>query len=204
MVPLPAFAHSPIDNDGSHSTPDRAIIISDPGLSQVVYHEVTPEDSEVWLRFQGAAGQELFVQLGIPAIDRLEGYRPSLAIIEAEDQSTKDEDIVFDSADAVPEIFFEPFTGTSSYILIERTVQLPHDGQYFVRGYHPSMELGKFWVAIGQREEFGLALIVDGRRIVTETRAFHEVQGEPLPISTRIVLLFSHIIAWLLSVLGFA
>ena len=201
---LPAAAHSPVDNDGSHSTSDNAIVISDPGLSQVVYHEVTPEQPEIWLTFEGMADQEVFVQLGIPVIDELEDYRPSVAIIEAEEQATKDEALIFDSSDATPELFFEPFTGTSSYILVEETVSLPHDGQYFVRAYHPSSETGKLWVAIGQREEFGLELILDGPRIVFETRAFHDVLEEPMPISTRIVLLFSYIITGLLRALGFA
>ena len=48
LAPMPgAWAHRYIENDGTHTTAERAIPRGDIGLSQVVYHEVTAASGSV-------------------------------------------------------------------------------------------------------------------------------------------------------------
>jgi len=76
-----ALAHIPIFDDGTAVDPEHALIISDIGLSQVVYHEATDPALPLWIAFDAVAGQELHFNPGVPALDRLKDYRPTFALI---------------------------------------------------------------------------------------------------------------------------
>ncbi len=79
-----ALAHQPILSDGSAVNIEHAIPLQDVQISRVVYHELTTASLQIWLTFEISEPQSLKLQLGVPLIARLEGYRPAMAIIGPE------------------------------------------------------------------------------------------------------------------------
>ena len=77
---MSAHAHKPsYAND--HSTPDLAFEVEDPEISIVLYAEMTCTKQELWLRLDSTGFEEVWLELGVPELDRLADYRPSLAIV---------------------------------------------------------------------------------------------------------------------------
>lgn len=188
----PALAHRPTFSDGSAVDADSALEIDDITVSQVVYHEVTEDAPRLWQTFTAEQGAELWVQIGVPVIDRLKDYRPAVAVLGP---GLPEVSLPFDIPDGLggviittegvddPEVFHEHFTNTRSWILAEQTVQLADAGRYYLVAYVPSGEAGKLWVAVGTREVFGLADIFVAREWTTKARQFHEVPvGLGLPL----------------------
>ncbi|MEW6200215.1 MAG: hypothetical protein AB1601_16310 [Planctomycetota bacterium] len=183
--PSTTLAHRPILSDGSARDAATALHIADPGLSQVVYHEVTGAAPQLWLAFDFDAGQSLHFQLGVPVIERLEGYRPALALVgpglPAADlplpipEGLGAREYTVDPAEIRE--FHEPFSGTSSWILMTHTVPIATAGRYYLVAYDPAGRPGKLWVAVGRREEFGLNDIVTLPEILTRVREFHETEA---------------------------
>lgn len=156
-----AFAHKPNFGDSYHSA-ETAYEIVDEDISIVVYQEVTCEDSELWMTFDVEEGYELYVQLGVPVINRLEQYYPSVAVVAAGLPTNADVPfdlpngmgaVVFESTDAASD-FFEPFTQTESWIWAEEWFTLPVQGKGYVVGWHPEGLPGKIWIATGEVEDF--------------------------------------------------
>jgi hypothetical protein len=185
-----ASAHLPILDDGTAVDAEHALVISDIGLSQVVYHEVKAPVQPLWIAFDAVAGQELYFNPGVPALDRLKDYRPAFALVGPGLPAATlpfaipggDGAEVYPTTDITdPEFFHEPFSGTDSWILFKKTVTLPQSGRYYLVGYVPSGQPGKFWVAIGKREEFGPGAIATLPQEIARVRAFHEASATTAP-----------------------
>jgi hypothetical protein len=186
---LPAFAHRPTISDGTAINAESALPIDDITISQVVYHEITEAAPQLWLKFQANQGQELYWQLGLPYIDRLENYRPAVALL-GPGLPDAPPDLAFDvpaglgaqvwTMDDVtdPEVFHEPFSNTTSWIIREQTVELPAAGEYFLVAYVPTQETGKLWLAVGRREVFTLTDIAGLSTILPQVRDFHETTAD--------------------------
>lgn len=180
-----AWAHKPIViASPSPSSAENPYAVEDAGLSQVGYHEITPAAPELWYRFAGEAGEAIFLQLGIPKIDRFAGLRPRLALIgpglpEPEGLPFAVPDgmgaLAFDTAGETPEEFNEPFTGTRSWQFAAVEPVLPLSGAYYAVAYLPPGEYGKLWLAIGVAEEWSLADFLTIPAIAVPVRIFHEV-----------------------------
>ena len=161
LVLSSAFAHKP-SFGGSYTSSDSAYEIVDPDISIVVYQEVTCENPELWMTFDVEPGYELYVQLGVPVIDRLFEYYPSVAVVAA--GFPENADVPFDLPDGMGAIvfeakpestdFYEPFTQTSSWIWREEWVVIPEGGEGYVVGWHPNNLTGKIWLATGEVEDF--------------------------------------------------
>lgn len=199
-----ASGHQPIVSDGSAINAASAISLGDVNVSKVVYHEVTADAPRVWMTFQGTAGQLLYVQLGLPAIERLASYRPSVAILgpglPAIDMPFEVPaglgGIVLSSSDVThPTVFDEPFSGTRSWILLEQDIPLPQAGTYYVVAFDPAGQPGKLWVATGREEQFSLDEIGQLSGVLQQVRAFHESSaGAPcflLPLAGVVGVLMS-------------
>jgi hypothetical protein len=188
-VPSIAWAHRPILSNGSARDASTALYISDIDFSQVVYDEVTAQSPQLWLAFDLTEGQSLYFQLGVPVIDRLKDYRPALALVgpglpEASLPFAVPDGLgaqQFTSAQITePTEFYEPFSGTSSWILLTETVAVPAAGRYYLVAYDPADQPGKLWVALGQREEFSLSDIAALQEILPKVRQFHEISTTPV------------------------
>ncbi len=184
-LPQPAIAHRPIFTDAAATSPETAIQVTEPGISQVVYREITEKTPQVWLAFTAPKDFALFIQIGVPVIDRLKDFRPAMVVIgpglqgEAapfkipENTGTK----VFSTQElAKPRFFQEHFTGTDSWILRSETVKLPEPGKYYVVAFSPQKQAGKLWLSIGKKETFRLQDFREFPIWRQRIQEFHEVK----------------------------
>lgn len=178
------LAHQPILSDGSAVNIEQAIPLEDVQISRVVYHEVTPASAQIWLSFEIDEPQSLKLQLGVPYIDRFESYRPAMVILGPGLPNLSLPfplpsglgGILFDSRNTSElEFFDEPFTGTQSWIVAEAEISLPVAGRYYVVAYSPTSELGKLWIALGEREVFEAGDLATFGNQIAAVRAFHEI-----------------------------
>ncbi|MCO4770782.1 MAG: hypothetical protein KDA24_12190, partial [Deltaproteobacteria bacterium] len=141
---------------------------------------------------------ELYVQLGVPVIDRLGDYRPSVAVL-APGLPAPEEELPFALPDGFgamvmhtdevgePGAFYEPFSQTDSWILVEETLSVPA-GVGYVVAWHPGRETGKLWVATGTVEDFGPEDFGEFGSWMTLTKTFHEVDPyAPIDATTETV-----------------
>jgi hypothetical protein len=186
-LPQQANAHRPIFTEDKATGPDTAIPIKDPQISQVVYREITKDSSQVWLAFEVPKDFKLFVQIGVPAIDRLKDFRPAMAIVgpglpDNDPPFTLPKDagakVLLTKEVAKPRFFHEHFTNTDSWILRGETVVLPKAGRYYLAGYSPDKQTGKLWLSVGKKESFSLEDLKDFPRWTKKIQAFHEVQSK--------------------------
>jgi hypothetical protein len=196
---LPASAHRLLVVNDAPLGPDNALVVEDIAVSQVAYHTASPQAPELWLTFDAEEGEALYLQLGVPQIDRLTALRPSIALLAP--GGDPNVDVPFDlpegyggvvlstAAVTSPPVFDEPFTGTSSWTLLEFDLDLPASGQYYLVAYLPGGGDGKFWMAVGTTEEFGIGDIFSLGDTIAQVRAFHEVGP------------FGGILAWIVTVL---
>ncbi|GMU92185.1 MAG: hypothetical protein AMXMBFR4_12430 [Candidatus Hydrogenedentota bacterium] len=209
ILSMPAWAHRPVFGDGSHNDAESALQIQEPRVSQVVYEEITGSSAQLWLTFNVSEGDDIYLQLGVPAIDRLADYRPSLALLGPGLPSI---DLPFDVPSGLggvllepsggPEVFKEPFTGTQSWILLESDRAAPAAGTYYVVAFDPAGEPGKLWVAIGREENFTFVDLLTFADIIDRVREFHEVSSDPKPLLTRILYVISKILSAVAAIFG--
>ena len=184
------YAHQP-NYGGTWDSPDSAYEVQDPDISIVVYRDITCESPELWLTFDAVAGEDVWVQLGVPVIDRLDTYRPAMAVFGPGLPDLSD-DVPFPTpeglggvmleSDASPSEFFEPFTGTSSWIYKEEWVTMPEDGPSYVVAWDPSGTTGKLWVAMGVIEDFSDVDWSEAASWDEDVNNFHETgKYEPAP-----------------------
>lgn len=194
-----AQAHRPIFSEKTATSPETAVIITEPDVSQVIYREITEKTPQVWLAFDANEGSELFIQIGIPVLDRLKNFRPAMMVIGS---GLPKGDFQIEipngmggkhfSTDNVkePRFFHEHFTGTDSWILRSETIVLPNSGRYYVVAYVPSHEHGKLWLSIGKKEVFGATDLAKFSEWKKRIRRFHEVEevsgGMGIPILSEL------------------
>ena len=158
---LNAFAHKP--SFGPNNSITSAFMVEDPNISIVVYQDMTCESEQLWLSFTAQQGFEMYIQAGVPEIDRLELYTPKLAVL-APGLPLATEEVPFDIPDGmgiqmyeaqdIPSEFYEPFTQTSSWVWVEEWLELPENGAGYVVGWNEVGETGKLWIATGEVEDF--------------------------------------------------
>ena len=206
-----ATAHKPVSIGGTYPAFDEALRVTDIDVSQVAYAELTDADRALWLVFDAAGETRLDLSLGLPVLDRLADYRPTLAVLGPGlppvdlpfETPPGLGGVAFESSTAGPPRFFhEPFTGTDSWILLERSVDLPETGTYYVVAWPPGEAVDKLWVSIGVRERFGLRDVLSLPSIVRDVRAFHEVPARA-GVSVVGKLLFLGLAAILVGMLAF-
>lgn len=208
IIHVDGWAHRPVGIGGDIGKDlEHAVEVEDITVSQVVYRKISSDLPQVWMTFDGRAGDFLDVQLGIPEIERLETYRPAVAVIGP---GLPEVDVPFNFPDGLggqifesdtkhPERFYESFSDTHSWILGNLPLTLPEDGPYYVVAYHPENIEGKLWVALGKREVFGAADVANLPEWLKAVREFHEVEGQaPLVNNAYLVLL------GVLATIGFA
>lgn len=203
-----SFAHKPIVVDGGPSDIDNPYIIKDTNISQVAYHHAKEGKLEIWLKFFGEENKKIKIQLGSPKLDDSKPvYFPAFAIL-----SKKLPPVtvpfavpieyggqVFTTQNIKPEIFHEKFTGTYSWIFPPFEYILPATGEYYIVGYLPEPREGKFWIAVGEKEQLGFLDILKLPQTIIDVRNFHEV----FPIGGVMVWFWFILIFIVLSLLTF-
>jgi len=192
-------AHRPIFSEQRATSADDAIIIADPCVSQVIYREITEEMPQLWLGFDVNAGFELYVQIGVPALQRFKDYRPCVLVVGPSLPEIESPIPLPDEVGAKrlctykvekPRFFHEHFTGTDSWILRSETVILPDKGRYYVAAYDPTKSVGKLWLSVGKKEVFSAADIALFPAWKQKIRSFHEVQDQKYGIGTELMKTF--------------
>ena len=180
-----AFAHNLITTETAPSTFAGAISIGDPSVSRVYYSRLDPSRPQTWFRFEGKAGDRVFLSVGVPKIERLRGFRPFSALVGP---GLPPPELPFDSPPGLgaqifapaadPREFHEGVTGTDSWIVMEQTVAIPETGTYYFVAYPqiPSESENKLWMAIGTKERFGLKDLFRLGSIKRFVRDFSEVK----------------------------
>ena len=183
LLAAPAVAHAPIVIDGGPTDAETAYEISDVAVSQVAYHEATENKPVLWLTFEADAGSTLYLQLGVPYLERYEGLRPAMALLGP---GMPEIHVPFGVPDGyggwrfttegqAPVVFNEEFTGTLSWQFPAVRCKVPASGRYYLVGYLPNADEGKFWMVVGTLERFGLMDILTLPMVLSQVRAFHEV-----------------------------
>lgn len=179
-----AWAHNPIVIDGGPTDAATAYEVADISVSRVAYHHAKPGQAFLWLTFEGKAGQTLELQMGVPELDRYAHVRPATAVLGPGLPPAPDLPFavpqgmgatVLFTENEQPTVFHEEFTGTVSWMFAKNSVPLPQNGKYYMVTYLPSGAEGKFWVAPGDAETFGLWDLIRMPVIVVQARGFHEV-----------------------------
>ena len=171
IILLPfASAHFPYIVDSKSSASDP-VIINDIHRSQVWYFD-QKTSPDIWLSFTINSPDQLFVQLGVPDLDKFDNYNPVLEIYHKHNSQSDDlhEHIKFttdfdkptkscgrSSVRTDPCVFHEQFTDTYSWILAEDRLPL-EPGTYYIKGSSVS-EKGTLWIAVGEIEDFSLGQI---------------------------------------------
>jgi hypothetical protein len=179
-----ALAHRPDAIGGMFDGPAEAVRVTDPDISQVVYGDMPVARPSLWVGIAVAAATDLYVQLGVPAIERLRTFRPQMAIVGPglpslalpfAVPSGMGGILVVTSSVADGAFLHEPVTNTDSWVLGEASVHVFAAGTYYVVVWSSSIVDGKAWVAVGQREAFGWKDIMTLPKTINAVRAFHEV-----------------------------
>ncbi len=192
LLSRPLSAHEPNTSNGEAGEYDSAATafpVEDPDVSQVVYRTVTCEAPQVWLTFEAPAGFALTVTVGVPQIERLAGYRPSLALLgPGLAQAPADLPlhvpeglgaVVWPTTDVVePPTFFEPFSQTTSWMILDvRDYTLSAAGRYYLAAWSPERLTGKLFVTVGLAEDFSGLTGAEIAERVTWVKGWYEKEG---------------------------
>lgn len=189
MAITDASAHKP-SYANNHTAPELAFEVTDPEISIALYAEMSCTAETLWLHMDTTDFSEVWIELGVPQLERLEDYRPSLAVVAAGLPEAGLDDLPFevpggmgamviDTADVDEPIdFFEPFTQTESWILYREWVEVPEDTDVYLVAFNPEEITGKLWVAVGLTEDFSDVDTSDFAEWLEKTQAFHEIDDD--------------------------
>ena len=187
-----AFGHQLIFSDGMNTKIDNSLYIPDPQISWAMYGEV--KNNVLFYKFDADQKEPLYASIVIPALEGLEEFHPSLAIIserqniglislQVDENNTdlpfelpeKFSAIVFDYSDNFPgRVFYEPFTQVNYWERQEIRIHHINPGTYYLAVFNTS-ENGKFTLAVGEIEDFRNANFFDSFvRAWFETKIFFE------------------------------
>lgn len=157
-----AEAHRPFFAYGFFGTRPTAFPARDPMESIVVNQTVTCDHQALWVRFDAHAGDPIYIQVGVPKTDRLDGYRPRVALVGPGIDGTLPIDAGGLPGRILPplserHVFVDKESDTSSWVYVETTETMPKDGAYYIAAWPEDFHTGKLWVAIGNKETFGMA-----------------------------------------------
>jgi hypothetical protein len=166
---------------------ETAFEVEDPEISIALYAEMTCTAETLWLHMSTDDVSEVWVELGLPKLDRLEDYRPSLVVLAEGLPDDDNEGLPFDVPDGMgsmvidtsdvttPIDFHEPFTQTESWILYREWLSLPENTDVYLVAFNPEEYTGKLWVAVGLTEDFSDVEAADFAEWLDKTQDFHEV-----------------------------
>jgi hypothetical protein len=187
LAAAPLQAHNLIAEDSSPNSWSAPVVIADPQVSQVYYCELEAVRRQLWFRFTGKAGDRIWIQVGVPLLERFRGQPPRAAVVgpglpfaDLGFELPPDQGAVVLETSRSPRAFDEPVTGTSSWVWIEQEYTLPASGTWYVVAFSDRSAGGpdKLWMAVGTKERFGLGDLFRFGAIRRFVRKFHEVPAQ--------------------------
>ena len=160
------YGHKPIQSDGTNTVYENALLIPDHKISWAIYEQLEPKQTKFY-KFDAKEGDSFYSSIVIPKLDRLENYKPSLALIgEGIDINSIHKIngdlppggiVVYDYDGIIPSSeFYEPFTQTTYWERQEVRINIPADGTYYILVFDNQDMLGKYSLAVGVIEDFSL------------------------------------------------
>lgn len=141
-------------------------VIRDISVSQVHYYEVLSRGvREIKII---SSGENLYLMFAVPMIERLRDFRPSFKLVDPEGELLES----FSTTGVEPRVYHEEFGDTYEWIYYEREFET-RPGTYvlLVESNGP----GKFWIAVGRAERFGIIDVLSLPVTLARVRIFHEV-----------------------------
>jgi len=192
---ITSFAHKPIFDDLFHGDFESALIIKEPQVSQITYHEFSDEEPEFWIKFLGQKNEEIQIVLNIPYHERFSDLEVYMALFrkvsdDLGDSEHKTVGIAFpfevpDEHDGVilhsrlyeREFFHEPFSNTESWFILRERFTPLETGVYYVaiwpeKKFQPD---GRVGFSIGTLERFSALDLFKMPQWIQGIREFHEV-----------------------------
>ncbi len=184
IIPV-VMAHTPLQPDLDNNSLETALVVSDPTKSWALYTELHEGGEAQYYRLDLADDERLFTQLFIPTSEKTD-FLPNLAImgpgisshdsipeyVEVPDGSG----VILVEAQRSDEPSYEPFTPSSSYFLAQVDLEISSTGTFYIAVFEPSQG-GRYGLAIGYREEFGLDEWI---RIPIDVIGIHEWEGQSI------------------------
>lgn len=156
LLSIQAFGHVPYF---------ESEIIKDISVSQVHYYEVAaPGIKEIRII---SNGESLYLMFAVPKIERLRDFRPNFVLISPDGAILEN----FSTTGVEPRIYHEEFGDTYEWIYYEKEFPTV-PGTYLLRVQYDRP--GKFWIAVGRAERFGVFDIIALPVTLTRVRIFHE------------------------------
>jgi hypothetical protein len=163
---VPADAHKPIQSDGKNISFENALQIPDHKISWVIYEELEVFQTKFY-SFEAKEGEPFYASIVIPKLERLEAYKPSLALageeILIENIHNIDAElppggiVVYDYDGVIPsDEFYEPFGQTTYWERQEIKISIPEDGTYYIMVFDSQGFAGKYSLAVGTIEDFSM------------------------------------------------
>jgi len=186
IIPV-VMAHTPLQPSLDNKSLETALVISDPTKSWALYTELHEGGEAQYYQLELADGERLFTQLFIPTSEKTD-FLPNLAIM-GPDISSHDAipeyvevpdgaGIIFVEAQRSDEPSYEPFTPSSSYFLAQVDLEVSSTGTFYIAVFEPSQG-GRYGLAIGYREEFGLDEWI---RIPIDVIGIHLWEGQSIAL----------------------
>lgn len=168
-----AFAHLPAfltSNDFAKG----AFLVRDIDLSQIFYYVFSAAE-EITFVFEGFVGQHFHMLFGVPkeieGMDSTMDFRPELTVYDPDGEIV--EDFVLESIE--PEIMYEFFGDTYSYLYVRHDSTLAKKGIYSIKV--KAEDPGRAWITFGKKEKFTASQIIAVPRWIREIRSFHYLKG---------------------------
>lgn len=189
-----ALAHKPLFKDRAISSPNSAMPIPDPTISWAIYASLDHPGEADYFSFHANAGFSLDAQITIPAIDSLKAFAPHLALLRPGSSSPPANGVSFPvpagygvqllnaTHAGTSDRFDEPFTQTTYWVRQTLKETLASPGTYYLVVFnHPTdvIQLGKYVLAVGEKERFGWQDLLTFPLAYFRVRAFAEA-GVPL------------------------
>jgi hypothetical protein len=178
-----ALAHKPIFVEPlSNTTRATAIRITNPEVSWAVYAQLSQANEVNYYVFDGERGLSVKIEMSVPRIESQRNFGFDVALIgkgladaprvpfalEAGEGAI----VALDSGQDNARVFDEPFTQTSYWQRQTLRAELPADGTYWIAVYDPRGRTGKYILAIGEREDFGVDDVASMPSIVLRVHEF--------------------------------
>jgi hypothetical protein len=178
------FAHAP-DKPTDNESLATAYTISDPIKSWAIYAELHEEKEAQYYKFDMAQNERLFAMLFVPTSEDNK-FMPSLVVmgpgITSQDvlpeylETVEGEGVMLLEAERPSKPTYEAFTPSSYYYLASLDQEVAVAGTYHIAVYESSRG-GRYGLAIGYREEFGLDEFV---KIPIDVIGIHQWEGQSL------------------------
>lgn len=160
----PLWAHQPYFEE-TDTTAAAPWPLADPTVSVALYFTLDRDDDVDYVTFEGKAGQVVLVGLSIPQIAGQANFTPQVAVLGpglSGGQLPAAITVPADSGayrlasvEGEAPIFFEPFSRTRYYRRQQERVTLPAAGRYVIVVWSDQGAVGRYTVAVGDREIFG-------------------------------------------------